>query len=491
MEKTEPTASKNSKMLLLVLAPNMGWTILCGDVRAAFLSGATFDREVIVKLPRDCGPLMGVPSGESYMRMNKSAYGLCDAPLLWWQEADRRLRVLKMHRHKLDKCCYMKYDTTGMLVIMLILHVDDMLIGAKKNHPVVETFITELRKQFDFGKWQELQLGKPIHYCGGRVSLRSDGAIVLDFEEYLKKVMPITIGKGRGPEDSMTSAEVSKARGLLGALQWPATQACPHLNASVSLLAADISGGKVKVMLELNKTLRFAKQASDFKLVMKKVMSDMTDMCFIVFSDAAFGVRSDGASQGGYILVLTNSEYNVVGWRSFKLTRVCRSSLSAESQGCAGALDELMMVKTMMALLLDPSLDPKAEATAAGGSSALVLDAKGLYDALQKDGIGSGADKRAAIDIMCSKQEIQRLHATLRWVSSERMLADGLTKATLTPELCRDAEGRHSEVDGRQGLHCGEEEEQGRPCCLCGADLRLHQPCGGEDRLRCHECPDN
>ena len=50
---------------------------------------------------------MGVPNGESYMRMNKSASGLCAAPLLWWQEADRRLRVRKMQRRNLDKCCYM------------------------------------------------------------------------------------------------------------------------------------------------------------------------------------------------------------------------------------------------------------------------------------------------------------------------------------------------------------------------------------------------
>ena len=436
MEKTAPTASKNSKMMLLALAPNMGWTILCGDVRAAFLSGATFDREIIVKLPRDCGPLMGVPAGDSYMRMNKSAYGLCDAPLLWWQEADRRLREMKMSRHKLDKCCYMLYNSKGKVVVMLILHVDDMLVGVEKADPAVERFIQELKKRFDFGKWQELQVGKPIHYCGGRISLRSDGAIVLDFEEYLKKVMPITLSKGRDPEDRMTAAEVSKARGLLGALQWPATQACPHLNASVSLLAADIRDGKVKVIQELNKTLRFAKQAVDLQVVMKRVIHDLKDLCFIVFSDAAFGVRSDGASQGGFIVVLTSAralqgeavEYNILGWRSFRLTRVCRSSLSAESQGCSGALDELMMLKTMLALLLDPSLDPKSEETAAGFTSAVVIDAKGLYDALQKDCIGSGADKSAAIDIMRSKEEIQRLKATLRWVSSERMLADGLTK---------------------------------------------------------------
>ena len=44
MEKTAPTASKTSKMLLLALTPNLGWSIMCGDVRAAFLSGSTFKR---------------------------------------------------------------------------------------------------------------------------------------------------------------------------------------------------------------------------------------------------------------------------------------------------------------------------------------------------------------------------------------------------------------------------------------------------------------
>ena len=88
-----------------------------------------------------------------------------------------------------------------------------------------------------------------------------------------------------------------------------------------------------------------------------------------------------------------------------------------------------MMMKTLAALMFDSSLDPRAEGTAAQcGRSAIVIDAKALYDALQKDGIGSGADKRASIDILCIKEEISRLHCELRWVSSERMLADGLTK---------------------------------------------------------------
>ena len=47
---------------------------------------------------------------------------------------------------------------------------------------------------------------------------------------------------------------------------------------------------------------------------------------------------------------------------------------------------------------------------------------------MKKDGIGSAADKRAGVEILCIKEEIQRLKTHLKWVSSERMLADPLTK---------------------------------------------------------------
>ena len=50
-----------------------------GDVRAAFLSGAGFDRELLVLLPRDCGPLLGCDPGQPvHMRMLKRAYGLAE-----------------------------------------------------------------------------------------------------------------------------------------------------------------------------------------------------------------------------------------------------------------------------------------------------------------------------------------------------------------------------------------------------------------------------
>lgn len=93
LDKASPTAARLGKLKLLLIAAIEGWQISCGDVRAAFLSGASFVRKLMVRLPKDCGPLLGIRSTEEVtMRMLKSAYGLADAPLLWFKEATRDSR---------------------------------------------------------------------------------------------------------------------------------------------------------------------------------------------------------------------------------------------------------------------------------------------------------------------------------------------------------------------------------------------------------------
>ncbi|CAE7354048.1 GIP [Symbiodinium microadriaticum] len=436
IDKASPTATRQSKMMLLCISPVLGWTLYCGDVRTAFLSGAKFERRIIVRLPSDCGPMLGAThGGPVYMKMLKSAYGLADAPLLWFQEATRRLHAGHWKTHVLDQCLFLRYDQGGKLVGALILHVDDLLVGGDPQSPEFQKALVELKKAFDFGKWQELQEGQPLVYCGGKLSLTEDG-ILLDYSDYLKKVLPITVPKKRNPTEKLSPAEVSKVRGLIGALQWPASQGVPPLAASVSILASMTTQGDGTLITELNKTLRFAKQNAQ-PILLSKVTDNLKDLCFLCYSDAAFGVRQDCGSQGGYMLVVTSRKalegkrvaYNLLSWRSFRLPRVCRSSLAAESQASAFAMDELMMAKTMFALMFEPRLDPRATSTARDfGDSALVIDAKALYDSLRKANFTSGQDKCSAIEIRCVQEEIRSLGTHLRWVSSEQMLADGATK---------------------------------------------------------------
>ena len=443
MKTASPAAGRTARQIFLTIAGNNMWLLIVGDVIAAFLSGSghEFKRMIIAKLPADCGPILGV-TGPCYMKMNKSAYGLSDAPLLWFNEASRRLKKMDIHPQKLDNCFFAWYDRSGALQLLLLLHVDDMLIGYNPNSAEAKQKVEEIHTSFNFGKWKMLKKNEKIAYCGG-VLQYVNGELCLSFEEYLRKIAPMTVDKKRG-EGPMTDKEVSRARGLIGALQWPAGQGCPPMCSSTSILAGELASREARVMNELNKTLRFGKQNADVALRFPVIAEDWRDIHFIVYSDAALGVRQDLASQGGYLILAVNRKvlegevgrYSVVAWRSYKLTRVCRSSLAAESQACATAIDELMMVKMLYSMVKDTSLTIKDNKTAGGPKSAVIIDARALYDAINKETIQSSLDKRVAIESLVIRDGLKHTNSDLRWVSSERQLADGLTKISGRQPMC-------------------------------------------------------
>lgn len=434
LEKASPTAARLGKMVLLSLAALLNWRTFCGDVKAAFLSGAKFQREILVRLPKDCGPLLGVKEkGETFMRLLKSAYGLADAPLLWFKEATRRLQALHLKPQLLDKCTFAYYEKDE-LKGLLILHVDDMFLAGDMSSGF-SNVVEKLKANFEFGKWEELTEKHNITYCGGVVSKEASG-FSISFEKYLQKICPLTIPKGRDQQEKMSDHEKTRSRGLLGALQWPGGQGYPPLMASTSLLAGELSDGKVEVMVNLNKTLRLAKANTKSGLQFPKVGTQISDLALVCFCDAAFGVRKDFSSQGGYLLILTNKKilegekcrYTCLAWKSFKLPRVCRSSLSAESQAMASALEEMLMAKLFMKLLLEPQCSLQEAQKNLTMPSAIVTDCRALYDLVRKENVQSTVDKRVAVESLVIRDLMQQLQAKLRWVSSERQMADGLTK---------------------------------------------------------------
>eukprot|EP00435_Cladocopium_sp_Y103_P051239 s554_g15.t2 len=459
LKKAAPTASRMSKNFLLTLVQWLGWIMLCGDVRAAFLSGKSFTRELLVRLPNDCAALLGVPP-PCFMRMLKSAYGLSDAPLLWYEEADRRLQKNKWIRHPLDKCCYMLTDDADetKLIGCLILHVDDLLIGGDASHPKFQKAMKELKQSFNFGKWDQLAEGSPLKYCGGNIEL-NDGKIQTSYEEYVRKVCPMTLRKGRDPDSPIDDQEKSKARGLIGALQWPAGQGMPALAASVSIQAGDLAGGDGKVLQELNKTLRFAKSVCHHKMQFLATPEnvnnrDIKNIAIIMFVDAAFSVRKDHGSQGGYIILAADVQAlrgaktptSTLSWRSFRLPRVCRSSLAAECQAVSSGLEELLLMKNYLTHLQNPTFSLKKVQAMASGNCAVITDCKSLYDSITRETIQQSADKRVALECLVIKQLLEDMKCQWRWISSERQLADGLTKTSARQAFVERYKGHHVQL---------------------------------------------
>eukprot|EP00435_Cladocopium_sp_Y103_P040458 s157_g11.t1 len=392
--------------------------------------------------PKEVLTILGADD-DTRMLLHKPCYGQLDAPRRWFLEASRRLTSLKLRPHILDPCAFIICETdfpeieatdpskcfgSERIVGMICIHVDDMLGGGLAESKVYQHVIAQLRQTFNFREWKDQD---KLEYCGATLTKTDTGGWKLDHAEYLHKVKPIPLGRDQGPEDYMTSYQTTQLRGLLGSLQWPSVQSQPHLQASTSLLSGQLSAGFIKSIMDANRLLRFAKTNSDVALCYER-LGDPQDLRLVTMVDAAFGVRRDGTSQGGYITMLVpkstfdgvEGAYHIIDWRSSKLPRAC---------------DNLDFTCRYYQHLLEPN-EPLSTILHKPSPLAptLITDAKALYDSYHRESLSSGlTDKRTGLEIRVLREGVEALGGRLKWISSERQYADSMTKES-TRQLLAD-----------------------------------------------------
>ena len=455
VDTAAPTTSRLSRAYLLSLLSNLQWSGWTADVSTAFLQGLPQTRKLWVKLPTECLHLLGADEN-TRMFLKKPCYGQIDAPRRWYLEAVRRLTSLGFRQHLLDPCCFMFYEsdfadgiqnpTTSRvlgeqrLCGIVCIHVDDLL-GAGNNSSVVqERAVGELKQAFNFREWKEStgeDESSKLEYCGASLEQYQPHCWKLHHADYFKKVKPIPLVKGRAPEDDMTPRELTQLHGLLGSLQWPAVQSSPHIQCSTSLISGAMSAGLVKSIVDANRLLRFCKENADVGAKYEP-LGNVDGLRLVCMFDAAFGVRRDSSSQGGYLIMLVaqqtfegiESPYHLIDWKSSKLPRIARSSLGSESQAAGQAVDALDFCCRYWEHLLKPDLPLRSLMMEKSIlKPVMITDAKALYDSYHREGLGGGVtDKRTGLEIRVTKERLQDLDGSFKWISSERQYADGLTK---------------------------------------------------------------
>ena len=177
---------------------------------------------------------------------------------------------------------------------------------------------------------------------------------------------------------------------------------------------------------------------------------------FGMYCDASWATRPDGYHKevgSCWIIFVTNSEelngtkpfpLTVIDWASKRLTRVCRSSLAAEAQTMAMAIDSLEWLKSMFALMIWPNQKPDNEEIMKWlGESPCITDARALYDASVSKAPGMKlAEKRTAIEIKMSCERMAAAGGMLKWCNSHQQLADGMTKASARQKLAMELKRR-------------------------------------------------
>ena len=133
-------------------------------------------------------------------------------------------------------------------------------------------------------------------------------------------------------------------------VQWRVYQSAPHHAAKLNLIASKDSS----IVEQVNKLVREVYASRSVSVQVQSLRANKPDqLCLVAWSDASLANRPDLSSTGSYMVGLTNQQaleagigkVNPVAWKSGKLHRVARSSLSAESQALADAEQELFYAR--------------------------------------------------------------------------------------------------------------------------------------------------
>ena len=441
--RDSPTLGRQSRMLILQLISSMKWTLTSFDIKAAFLQGRTQEgRKIGLEPVPELARAMKLKENE-ICRLEKSAYGLIDAPFLWFQELDRTLRKLSFVPSPFDPCVYLLYkkgsDTPSGVIGM---HVDDGLCGGDEYFAEK---LTELEKVFSFGS----KKCQNFVFTGIEMTHLPDKTIVLSQEKYVTKIEPIHIQSDRKlqPELPINAEEKLALRAIIGSLQYAAVNTRPDLSSRLSHLQSAINTATITTLIEANKTLHEAKRHKDTKIKIQPI--SIQQLRFLAFSDASFSSPKQPDSHSGSIIMATHSNItqnyscpvNAISWGCKKIQKVVVSTLSAETMSLNSTLDQLSWIRLFWGWLLNPNLNwkhPKETlnnlpATIAAPTlkpiepSIAVTDCKSLYDLVTRTAPPSCQEYRTQL-LARSIKDLLSEGITLRWVHSGAQLADALTK---------------------------------------------------------------
>ena len=427
-----PTISQVSRSVLFQTIASNKWSLSLGDIKGAFLAAGPLPeryRPLYARLPP--GGIPGVPP-DSLIEITGHVYGLNDSPSAWQQKLHRVLLSVGFQVSRFDACLYQLRDREGKLVGIYGVHVDDCATGGHGN--CYELAMKKLKEQFEFRKWRTLD----GDFCGARYTqCPKSFAITMSQAKFANNLRPLHLSRSRCADRSspLDDKEISCLRAINGSLNWISSQSRPDLSTQVSFSQQSFPKPTVGDALAANNAIRRAKQHADLSVVFRPV--PMAELAIVCHSDAAYANAKGGATQAGYVLGFTHKdlengvtcEWSPAFWKSHRLPRVVNSTLSAEAQSMSGAASMCEWLSLLLAEIRDgPCCAQSMWEVPRRPPCILITDCKSLFDHLKSPSAPSLDDRRTSIDIVIIRESVRRMSASVRWIPTDRMLADGMTK---------------------------------------------------------------
>ena len=370
-----------------------------------------------------------------------NAYGRVDAPLLFYKELKGQLEKLGFRVHPLDPCVFMLESLQGqdrVLHGILGVHVDDGVCGGDEWFQLQ---IQRLQEKLPFGS----QKFKNFTFTGIHLQQMSDWSIHAQQTSYIRNIPAVNVPRARRlePESPLQEQEKSSLRGIVGSLQYAVTHTRPDLAARLAEIQMQMASPKVQTLLDANKVLREGQDYEEVGITFQSIPPK--EVSFISFGDASFANSRTLYSHQGVVIGATNQNLqrnleaplSPVTWMSKRISRVVRSTLSAEAHAMSKSVDLLGWVRSVWGgIHVDqfPWQEP-AEAFRLLNPALIVTDCRSLYDLVTRTATPTCEEYRTTLEVLLIKQRCSE-HCIFRWIPTTLMLADSLTKV-MSADLIR------------------------------------------------------
>lgn len=427
-----PTLTKDGRMMVLQATASHRWELISFDISTAFLHGRGDGRVLgLHPTPEMREALNMGPTDQC--QLDGGAYGRIDAPYLWFCELRDELLKQGCVQCPLDPCVFAYYvaDKAGKMQLQgaLGVHVDDGIAGGNQEF---RNMLKRLEQRFKFGAFDR---GEFV-YTGIRFRQWDDGSIEYDQRAYIEKIKPIPIPKERRLQlqAEVTPSERTQYRSLVGALQYAAVHTRPDLAAKISELQTRSTKCKVEDLGSANKVLA---EAKEFPVSLMVLPIEPAQVSFAAFSDASFSAIKENAAHQGTLIFATTPELldnkkavvAPVAWTSKRVDRVVRSTLGAEAAALSNSVDRLLWIRLLWCWLRNPQGQWTSPEKVLVGENpgALVTDCRSAYDLLTRTAVPQCSEHRTTIECLLIRERM-RENVKVRWVASQAMLSDCLTK---------------------------------------------------------------
>ena len=360
----------------------------------------------------------------------------------------------------------------GQLRGIVATHVDDLLYAF--DGPVGQGVIDHIKQHLILSKESECNFS----FCGREVrqdAENGDYSVRVTCAATALKINEIRFEGNhmhvrKTAQERLTTSEQEQYESVTGSLQWVARIARVESQAAVSRLQQMKKHATVEAAVFANKVFQYLKKTATRGLVFRMGVISWHLGDFVIGSvcDASHAdehceqTGEPYRSQGGRMTILATRSlvdqaecgFHLIACASNTLKRVCRSTLTAETYQMELGVEAADQLRVAIADMFEPLSRKQWEIEATSAIQFVwVTDCDSSRSALIRPTMGKPTDKRLGITIASLRQAIWRRKGetigapmvtdtlpsssdatdVCRWVDTDCMLADALTKQ-MSPE---------------------------------------------------------